>query len=167
MTAPSCCPKLCGAKEVNLSAMMDINGIMKTLPHRYPFLLVDRILEIEVGKRAVGLKNVTINEPFFQGHWPETPVMPGVLILEAMTQVGAIMLLAHPDNAEKQAFIGGLDKVRFRRKVIPGDVLVITAEFVKSKGDLGHGKAVACVEGEIACEGEFSYALGTQRAIDA
>jgi 3-hydroxyacyl-[acyl-carrier-protein] dehydratase len=139
---------------------MDIYEILKMLPHRYPLLLVDKVHELEPGKRAVGIKNVTINEPFFQGHWPDMPVMPGTLILEAMTQVGAIMLLTDPANAGKHAYIGGLDKVRFRRKVVPGDVLVITAEFVKAKGDLGRGKAIACVEGEVACEGEFSYGLG-------
>ncbi|MBM3475265.1 MAG: 3-hydroxyacyl-ACP dehydratase FabZ [Armatimonadetes bacterium] len=139
--------------------MMDINRILKTLPHRYPFLLVDRILEMEPGKRAVGIKNVTINEPFFQGHWPEMPVMPGVLILEAMCQVGGVLLLAQADNEGKQAYIGGLDKVRFRRRVLPGDQLLIEVEILKTKGDIGRVHATAKVNGELATEGEFVFAL--------
>jgi 3-hydroxyacyl-[acyl-carrier-protein] dehydratase len=142
---------------------MDINGILKTLPHRYPFLLVDRIIELEPGKRAVGLKNVTINEPFFQGHWPEMPVMPGVLMLEAMAQVGGVMLLALAENTGKTAFLGGLDKVRFRRKVLPGDQLVITVDLLKVKGDIGRCGAVARVNDEVACEGEFIFALSRNR----
>lgn len=138
---------------------MDINRIIKTLPHRYPFLLVDRILEMEPGKRAVGLKNVTINEPFFQGHWPEMPVMPGVLILEAMCQVGGVLLLAEADNRGKQAYIGGMDKVRFRRRVVPGDQLVIEVEILKTKGDMGRVRATAKVNGELATEGNFLFAL--------
>jgi len=138
---------------------MDINGILKTLPHRYPFLLVDRILEMELGKRAVGIKNVTINEPFFQGHWPEMPVMPGVLILEAMCQVGGVLLLAQAHNEGKQAYIGGMDNVRFRRRVLPGDQLVIEVEILKTKGDIGRVRATATVDGELATEGEFIFAL--------
>jgi 3-hydroxyacyl-[acyl-carrier-protein] dehydratase len=143
---------------------MDIYGILQTLPHRYPFLLVDRIIEMDPGKRAVGIKNVTINEPFFPGHWPELPVMPGVLILEAMAQVGGVMLLAVADNTGKQAYIGGLDRVRFRRKVLPGDQLVITVELQKVKGDIGRCQATACVNGEVACEGEFIFALSRESA---
>jgi 3-hydroxyacyl-[acyl-carrier-protein] dehydratase len=139
--------------------MMDINKILRTLPHRYPFLLVDKILEMEPGKRAVGIKNVTINEPFFQGHWPGMPVMPGVLILEAMAQVGGVLLLAQADNTGKQAYIGGMDKVRFRRKVLPGDQLVIEIEMQKVKGDIGRVLAVSRVNGEVVAEGEFLFAL--------
>jgi 3-hydroxyacyl-[acyl-carrier-protein] dehydratase len=139
--------------------MVDINGILKTLPHRYPFLLVDKILEMEPGERAVGIKNVTINEPFFQGHWPEMPVMPGVLIVEAMCQVGGVLLLAQADNEGKQAYIGGLDKIRFRRRVLPGDQLYIEVEILKTKGDIGRVAAIAKVDGEIACEGTFVFAL--------
>jgi len=142
---------------------MDIYGILKTLPHRYPFLMVDKIIEMEPGKRVVGIKNVTINEPFFPGHWPEIPVMPGVLILEAMAQVGGVMLLAIADNTGKDAYIAGLDKVRFRRKVLPGDQLVITVEILKTKGDIGRCGAVARVDGEVACEGEFIFALSRGR----
>lgn len=139
--------------------MLDINRILRTLPHRYPFLMVDRILEMEPGKRAVGIKNVTVNEPFFQGHWPEMPVMPGVLILEAMAQVGGVLLLAQADNEGKQAYIGGVDKVRFRRRVIPGDQLLIEVEIVKVKGDIGRVSATAKVDGQVAGEGLFSFAL--------
>ncbi len=139
--------------------MLDINRILRTLPHRYPFLMVDRILEMEPGKRAVGIKNVTVNEPFFQGHWPDMPVMPGVLILEAMAQVGGVLLLAQADNEGKQAYIGGVDKVRFRRRVVPGDRLLIEVEIVKVKGDIGRVSATAKVDGQVAGEGLFSFAL--------
>ncbi|MGQ9730043.1 MAG: 3-hydroxyacyl-ACP dehydratase FabZ [Candidatus Zipacnadales bacterium] len=138
---------------------MDINGILTTLPHRYPFLLVDRIIKMVPGKSAVGIKNVTINEPFFQGHWPNMPVMPGVLILEAMCQVGGVLLLAQADNKGKQAYIGGMDKVRFRRRVLPGDQLLIEVEILKTKGDIGRVRATAKVEGQLATEGEFIFAL--------
>jgi 3-hydroxyacyl-[acyl-carrier-protein] dehydratase len=139
--------------------MLDINRILRTLPHRFPFLLVDRILEMEPGKRAVGIKNVTFNEPFFQGHWPEMPVMPGVLLIEAMAQVGGVLLLAQADNEGKQAYIGGVDKVRFRRRVIPGDQLLIEVDIHKVKGDIGRVKATAKVDDEIAAEGFFMFAL--------
>ena len=143
---------------------MDILGILQTLPHRYPFLLVDRILELEPGKRAVGIKNVTINEPFFQGHWPEQPVMPGVLILEAMAQVAGVMLLTMLENRDKNvtAFMAGVDRVRFRRTVRPGDQLVIEAVMVRQKGNMGRVQAEAKVDGQVACEGEFSFALVEQ-----
>jgi beta-hydroxyacyl-ACP dehydratase FabZ len=138
---------------------MDIAGILKTLPHRYPFLLVDRILELEPGKRAVGLKNVTVNEPQFTGHWPENPVMPGVLVLEAMAQVGGVFLLCTAEHKGKLAYFGGVDKVRWRRAVRPGDQLITEAILDRIKGNVGRVKMVARVEGEIACEGVFSFAL--------
>jgi 3-hydroxyacyl-[acyl-carrier-protein] dehydratase len=138
---------------------MDIKGIMATLPHRYPFLLVDRITELEPGVRAVGIKNVTANEPQFTGHWPENPVMPGVLMLEAMAQVGGVFLLSELDASGKTAFLAGMDDIRFRRQVTPGDQLVITAELVRRKGDMGKVAIVARVEGEVAVEGEFMFAL--------
>lgn len=138
---------------------MDINGILKTLPHRYPFLLVDRIIELEPGVRAVGIKNVTANEPQFTGHWPENPVMPGVLMLEAMAQVGGVFLLSDTDSRGKLALFGGMDGIRFRRTVIPGDQLVITAELVRRKGPMGKVAIVARVGDEVAVEGEFTFAL--------
>lgn len=138
---------------------MDITGILKTLPHRYPFLLVDRILELEPGRRAVGIKNVTANEPQFTGHWPGKPVMPGVLILEAMAQVGGVFLLCTSDNRGKLAYFGGVDKVRWRRAVYPGDQLVIEATMVRCKGSAGKVSIVARVEDHVACEGLFSFVL--------
>ena len=138
---------------------MDIAGILKILPHRYPFLLVDRIQELEPGTRAVGIKNVTANEPQFAGHWPENPVMPGVLILEAMAQTAGVALLSAHESEQRQAFFGGLDKVRFRRPVIPGDQLLIEATVVRQKGSMGRVHIVARVEEEVACEGDFIFAL--------
>lgn len=138
---------------------MDIRSILKTLPHRYPFLLVDRILELEPGQRAVGIKNVTANEPHFAGHWPENPVMPGVLILEAMAQTAGVALLSAHQTANKQAFFGGLDKVRFRHPVIPGDQLIIEASVARWKGLMGRVHIVARVGDQVACEGDFSFAL--------
>ena len=141
---------------------MDIHAIFKTLPHRYPFLMVDRIIEIESGKRAVGIKNVSINEPYFTGHWPGEPVMPGVLIVEAMAQVAGMFLLAGNDVGDQQAFLGGIDKLRFRRQVVPGDQLIIEAELIKQRGSIGRVRAVAKVDDEIACEGELTFALMTK-----
>ncbi len=138
---------------------MDIKSILKSLPHRYPFLLVDRILEMERGKRAVGIKNVTANEPQFTGHWPGNPVMPGVLIVEAMAQTAGVALLSRHGTENNQAFFGGLDNMRFRRLVIPGDQLVIEAEIVRKKGAIHKVHIVARVEGQVACEGDFSFAL--------
>lgn len=138
---------------------LDIKDILKILPHRYPFLMVDRIIELEPGKRAVAIKNVTVNEPQFTGHWPGNPVMPGVLMLEAMAQVGGIFLLSEADAEGKNAFFAGMDGIRFRRPVVPGDQLTITAELVRRKGNLGKAAAVAKVGDEIAVEGEFMFAL--------
>ncbi|WP_031514071.1 3-hydroxyacyl-ACP dehydratase FabZ [Desulfofalx alkaliphila] len=140
--------------------MLDINQIKEILPHRYPFLLVDKILEIEEGKRAVGIKNVTVNEPFFQGHFPRYPVMPGVLIVEAMAQVGAVALLSMPEYKGKIAFFAGIDKVRFRRQVVPGDQLNIEVEIIKLRGKIGKGQAKARVEGQVAAEAELMFAIG-------
>ncbi|MCE5239438.1 3-hydroxyacyl-ACP dehydratase FabZ [bacterium] len=138
---------------------LDIKDIMKILPHRYPFLMVDRITELVSGQRAVGIKNVTANEPQFTGHWPENPVMPGVLMLEAMAQVGGIFLLTEADSTGKTAFFAGMDAVKFRRQVGPGDQLVITAELIRRKGNMGKVAVVARVGDEVAVEGEFMFAL--------
>jgi beta-hydroxyacyl-ACP dehydratase FabZ len=139
--------------------MMDINEIMSVLQHRYPFLLVDRILELEPGQRAVGLKNVTINEAFFSGHFPGNPIMPGVLIVEAMAQVGGVLLLATTGNEGKLAFFAGIDKVRFRRPVMPGDQLITEVTLLKTKGDIGRVAVVGRVDGEVVAEGEYLFAL--------
>ena len=133
--------------------------IRELIPHRYPFLLVDRIEEIEPGVRAVGLKNVTQNEPFFEGHFPDYPVMPGVLIVEAMAQVGAVGVMALEEFQGKLALFAGIDGVRFRRQVIPGDILRMEVEISRLKGRIGRGKGAATVNGERACEAELTFAF--------
>ena len=140
--------------------MIEITEILDILPHRYPFLLVDRILEIEPGKRAVGLKNVTVNEPFFQGHFPGRPIMPGVLILEAMAQVGGVLLLhALPERHEKLIYFTGIDRAKFRRPVVPGDQLRLEVEIVKLRSWTCKLRASAEVEGQLAAEAEILSAM--------
>jgi beta-hydroxyacyl-ACP dehydratase FabZ len=139
--------------------MMDIKQILNTLQHRYPFLLVDRMLELEPGKRAVGVKNVTMNEEFFVGHFPGNPIMPGVLIMEAMAQVGGILLLSTTGNEGKLALFGGADHMRFRRPVLPGDQLVTEVTMLRCRGDIGRVKVVGRVDGQIAAEGEYIFVL--------
>ncbi|CAA9425711.1 MAG: 3-hydroxyacyl-[acyl-carrier-protein] dehydratase, FabZ form [uncultured Rubrobacteraceae bacterium] len=133
--------------------------IRELIPHRYPFLLVDRIEEIEAGARAVGVKNVTQNEPFFEGHFPDYPVMPGVLIVEAMAQVGAVAVMAKEEFRGKLALFAGIDGVRFRRQVIPGDVLRMEVELSRLKGSVGRGKGAATVNGERVCEADLMFAF--------
>ena len=139
--------------------MLDIDAIMKTIPHRYPFLLVDRIDEVEEGVSATGSKNVTANEWFFQGHFPDYPVMPGVLIVEALAQVGAVALLSEPGNAGKIALFAGIDKVRFKRQVRPGDTLKLECRITKLRGPVGFGEATATCEGQLVCSGELMFAI--------
>jgi 3-hydroxyacyl-[acyl-carrier-protein] dehydratase len=139
--------------------VLDIKGILDLLPHRYPFLLVDRILEVEGDRRVVGIKNVTINEPYFQGHFPRHPIMPGVLIVEAMAQVGAALILNRPELSGKMAYFAAIDKVRFRRPVTPGDQLVLEAELVAMKGRVGKLRTTARVEGQVVAEGELTFSL--------
>lgn len=140
--------------------MLDIQQIQAIIPHRYPFLLVDRILEIEEGKRAVGIKNVSANEAFFAGHFPEYPVMPGVLIVEALAQVGAVVLLQSEENRGRLAFFAGIDNCRFKRQVKPGDQICLEVEILRARGAIGKGKGTATVDGELVCETELMFALG-------
>ena len=136
--------------------MLTIQQILKLLPHRYPMLLVDRILELEEGKRIVGLKNVTANEPFFQGHFPGAPVMPGVLIVEAMAQCGAIIfLLDLPDREKKLFMFGGVDKARFRKPVVPGDQLILECEVLQRRSSTARINGVAKVGGNVVAEAEL------------
>lgn len=138
---------------------LDIQELLKLLPHRFPFLLVDRILELEPGKRAVGLKNVSANEPQFTGHFPERPLMPGVLMVEAMAQVGGLILLSLPEHRGKLAVFAGIDNVRFRRMVIPGDQLIISAELLKVRANIGRVKVSATVDGRTVTDGELLFSL--------
>ncbi|MGI6188559.1 MAG: 3-hydroxyacyl-ACP dehydratase FabZ [Clostridiales bacterium] len=138
---------------------MDIQEIMERIPHRYPFLLIDRIIELVPGKKAVGIKNVTANEWFFQGHFPGMPIMPGVLILEALAQLGAVIVLHDENNRGKIPVFTGVDKLRFRRQVVPGDQLRLEAEIDRVRGVMGKGFVKALVEDKIAVEGEIMFAL--------
>ncbi len=138
--------------------MLEAEEIQAILPHRYPFLLVDRILELREDG-AVGLKNVTMNEPFFPGHFPGRPLMPGVLIVEALAQVGAVALLSRPENRGKLALFAGLDRVRFKRPVRPGDTLRLEVTLERMRGPIGRGRGTATVEGQVAAQGEFLFAL--------
>lgn len=151
--------------EIRSKAMitLDIQEIQKILPHRYPMLLVDRIIELEPMKRAVGIKNITINEPQFIGHFPGNPIMPGVLLIEAMAQVGGVTLLYPEENRGKIAVFGKIDKVRFRRLIKPGDQLVTTAIITKIKGNMGVAHCEGTVDGEPACEGDFFFALAENK----
>jgi len=140
--------------------MLDIKEIMEIIPHRIPFLLIDKIEELEPGQKAIGYKNVTMNEYFFQGHFPGEPVMPGVLIVEALAQTGAVAILSMDEYKGKIAYFAGINDLRFKRKVIPGDTLKLEVEIIKRKGPVGIGKAVATVDGVIAVTGELTFAIG-------
>lgn len=142
--------------------MLNIDEIQKILPHRPPFLLIDRIEELVPGKHATGRKCVTMNEPFFQGHFPGKAVMPGVIILEALAQTGAMCMLTVEGNEGKIVYFGGMDKVKFKRQVVPGDVLTLEVEITKSRGNFGVGTAVASVEGQVAVEAILTFAIGKE-----
>lgn len=133
---------------------------MEILPHRAPFLLIDTIEELEPGVRALGKKCVSMNEPYFQGHFPGNPVMPGVLIMEALAQVGAVAILSQPEWKGRTAYFAGIDKARFRQKVLPGDVLMLEMTIIKVKGPVGVGKAVATVDGKVVAQAELTFAIG-------
>ena len=136
---------------------LGIKEIEEIIPHRHPFLLLDRLDELEPGVRAVGIKNVAYREDFFAGHFPVEPVMPGVLVVEALAQVGAAIILSMEENKGKTAFFGGLDKVKFRRKVIPGDTLRLECEIIRKKGPVGVGRATATVDGQLAVCAEMTF----------
>ena len=140
--------------------VMDIKEIMETIPHRQPFLLIDRIEELEPGKRAVGKKCVSYNEPFFNGHFPQEPVMPGVLMVEALAQTGAVAILSLEENKGKIAYFGGIKNCRFRGKVVPGDKLLLETTIIKCKGPVGVGHAVASVDGKVVVDAELTFMIG-------
>jgi 3-hydroxyacyl-[acyl-carrier-protein] dehydratase len=144
--------------------MLNTQEIQAIIPHRYPFLLVDRIVDLQEGVSAVGIKAVTANEPFFQGHFPGFSVMPGVLIVEALAQVGAVVLLRMPENQGKVALFAGIDGFRFRRQVTPGDTLRLEVQLTKMRGPVGKGAARATVEGKVVAEGELMFAVGPSTA---
>ncbi len=148
--------------QIQASQVMDILQIMQFVPHRYPFLLIDRITEFEPGKHIKGYKNITNNEPFFQGHFPNNPIMPGVLIIEAMAQIGCIVVANMPEGQNKLAMLSGIDKARFRRPVLPGDRLDLEAEMLRIRPQIGKAFGRAMVNGELAAEGEILFALVPQ-----
>lgn len=147
-------------RKRHIMSLLTAKEIMDILPHRYPFLLIDTIEELEPGVRALGRKCVSINEPYFQGHFPGNPVMPGVLILEALAQVGAAAILSQPEWKGGTAYFAGVDKARFRQKVVPGDILSLETTIIKVKGPVGVGRAVATVNGKKAAEAELTFAIG-------
>ena len=138
---------------------LNIEQIQEIIPHRPPFLLVDKITDFVPGEWAKGVKAVTVNEPFFTGHFPQYRVMPGVLIIEALAQVGAVCALTVPENKGKLALFGGIKEARFRQQVVPGDVLELSCEIIKQRGPVGVGKAVATVNGKVACNAELTFML--------
>ena len=142
--------------------MLDIKEIKETLPHRYPMLLIDRVIEMDIEEKLYvkGYKNVSANEAFFQGHYPEEPIMPGVLQIEALAQAGAVAILSMEKFKGKTPLFAGTNKVRFKNKVVPGDRLDLYCEIVKLKGPIGVGKGVATVDGKVACEAEILFAIG-------
>ena len=138
---------------------MDINEIKEILPHRYPFLLIDKVISME-GNKIVAIKNVTVNENYFQGHFPAEAVMPGVLIIEALAQTGAVAILSKNEFKGKIAYFAGIDKAKFRRKVIPGDILRLEVKITKLRGRAGIGYGIAYVDDEKVCEGELTFMVG-------
>ncbi len=142
-------------------SILNAKEIMEIIPHRQPFMLIDTIEELEPGKKAIAKKCVTYNEPFFAGHFPTEPVMPGVLIIEALAQSGAVAILSLEENKGKTAYFAAINHAKFRGKVIPGDVLLLETEIIKMKGPIGVGNAVARVNGEIVASAELTFAIGS------
>lgn len=140
--------------------MIDINEVKEMIQHRYPFLLIDKIVEIQAGIKAIGIKNVTINESFFNGHFPDYPVMPGVLIVEALAQVSAIAMLTKDEYKGRLGFLAGIDQCRFKHQVKPGDQLILEVDIIRIKGAFGKGKGKATVDGKLVCETEILFAFG-------
>lgn len=141
-------------------SLLNTKEIMEIIPHRQPMLLIDTIEELEPGVRAVGKKCVTYNEPFFAGHFPQEPVMPGVLIIEALAQVGAVAVLSCDEFKGKTAYFGGINSAKFKKKVVPGDVLTLELEIIRRKGPIGVGSAKAYVDGKVAVIAELTFAIG-------
>lgn len=139
--------------------MLDIKQIMEIIPQRAPFLMIDRVEELVPGQSCIACKNVCINEPHFAGHFPGNPIMPGVLIVEALAQTGAVAILSMEENKGKNALFGGIDKLRFKKQVVPGDVLKLEVHIIKQKGPVGVGEAIATVDGKVAAKGELTFAI--------
>ncbi len=152
-------------RPMDLTLPLEAADIMRIIPHRYPFLLIDRVLELEPGKRVVAIKNVTANEPQFTGHFPERPIKPGVLMVEALAQAGAVAVLSLPEYHGKLAMFAGIDECRFRRTVLPGDQLTLTVELEKLRGMFGRARAVATVNGEVAVEATISFVIPRDQSI--
>jgi 3-hydroxyacyl-[acyl-carrier-protein] dehydratase len=151
------------ARELTLP--LEAADIMRIIPLRYPFLLIDRVVELEPGKRVVAIKNVTANEPQFTGHFPGRPIMPGVLMVEALAQAGAVAVLSLPEYSGKLALFAGIDECRFKRVVMPGDTLTLTVELEKLRGVFGRAHAVAAVDGEVAVEATISFVIPRDQSI--
>lgn len=153
--------------DTSLALPIEAADIMRIIPHRYPFLLVDRVVELDPGRRVVAIKNVTANEPQFTGHFPERPIMPGVLMVEAMAQAGAVAVLTLPEYAGKLALFAGINECRFRRTVLPGDTLRMEVTLEKLRGMFGRARAVASVDGEVAVEATLSFIIPRDQSIAA
>ncbi len=139
--------------------MLDINEIMKIIPQRAPFLMIDKVEEYVPGESCTAYKNVCINEQYFMGHFPGQPIMPGVLIVEALAQTGAVAILSMKENEGKNALFGGIDNFRFKKQVLPGDTLKLEVKIIKRKGPIGIGEAIATVDGKVAAKGELTFAI--------